>query len=191
MRRWARTSSRRRPTEQYQFAHNLIRMTLYDELRPARRRLMHRIVGDAVEVSRRADIDAVLPELARHFHAAGDINRAIDYATRAGQRADALLAFEDAVQFFQAALDAMEQRAEPDDAARCRLLFLLGEARARSNDFPRALATLRDAAELATALARAGTMRARRAGLRTGCVAGCAGQLNRPRDSCWSERSGS
>ena len=47
-----------------------------------------------------------LPELARHFHAAGDINRAIDYATRAGQRADALLAFEDAVQFFQAALDA-------------------------------------------------------------------------------------
>ena len=35
---------------------------------------------------------------------------AIDYATRAGQRADALLAFEDAVQFFQTALDCMEQR---------------------------------------------------------------------------------
>ena len=92
---------------------------------------MHRIVGHAVEVSRRSDIDAVLPELARHFLAAGDINRAIDYATRAGQRADALLAFEDAVQFFQAALDAMEQRPQPDDAARCRLLFLLGETAAQ------------------------------------------------------------
>ena len=137
---------------EYQFAHNLIRMTLYDELRPARRRLMHRIVGNAVEVSRRSDIDAVLPELARHFLAAGDINRAIDYATRAGQRADALLAFEDAVQFFQAALDAVEQRPQPDDAARCRLLLLLGEALRKANAFPRALATLRDAAELATAL---------------------------------------
>ena len=64
----------------YQFAHNLIRMTLYDELRPARRRQLHRIVGDAVEVSRRADIDAVLPELARHFFTAGDIEKGI--ATR-------------------------------------------------------------------------------------------------------------
>ena len=191
MRRWPLTSSRRRPTEQYQFTHNLIRMTLYDELRPARRRLMHRIVGHAVEVSRRADIDAVLPELARHFHAAGDINRAIDYATRAGQRADALLAFEDAVQFFQAALDAMEQRPEPDDAARCRLLFLLGEAQRKANDYPRALATLRDAAELATALRRAGAMRARGAGLRTGRVAGCRSRLIRRRGSCWSEHSGS
>ena len=77
----------------------------------------------------------MLPDLARHFQAAGDIDRAIDYAMRAGQRADALLAFEDAVQFFQTALDAMEQRAEPDEAARCQLLFLLGEAQRKSNDF--------------------------------------------------------
>ena len=98
-----------------------------------------------MEVSRRADIDAVLPELARHFHAAGgDIDRAIDYATRAGQRADALLAFEDAVQFFQAALDAHGATPRPDDAARCRLLLLLGEAQRKANDFPRALATLRE-----------------------------------------------
>jgi predicted ATPase/DNA-binding CsgD family transcriptional regulator len=136
----------------YQFAHNLIRLTLYDELRPARRRQLHGSVGAALEVSRRADIDALLPELARHFLAAGDIDRAIDYATRAGQRAEALLAFEDAVDFFQTALDAMEQRAEPDDAARCRLLFLLGEALRKANAFPRALTTLRDAAALATEL---------------------------------------
>lgn len=137
---------------QYQFAHNLIRMTLYDELRPARRRQLHRIVGDAVEVSRRADIDAVLPELARHFFTAGDIEKGISYATRAGQRAEALLAFEDAVQFFQTALEAMDQRADPDDAARCRLLFLLGEALRKANDFPRALEMLRDGADLAAAL---------------------------------------
>ena len=139
----------------YQFAHNLIRLTLYDELRPARRRQLHGSVGAALEVSRRAEIDALLPELARHFLAAGDIDRAIDYATHAGQRAVALLAFEDAVDLFQTALDAMEQRAEPDDASRCRLLFRLGEALRKANAFLRALATLRDAAELASALGEA------------------------------------
>ncbi len=135
----------------YQFTHNLIRMTLYDELRTARRRSLHRAVGKAIEALHRADVDTFLPELARHFHVAGDVDRAIHFATRAGQRADALLAFEDAEQFFQAALDGIEQ-GEPDEPARCRLLLLLGEAQRKVNDFPRALETLRDAAEVATAL---------------------------------------
>ena len=59
----------------YQFTHNLIRMTLYDELRTARRRSLHRAVGKAIEALHRADVDAFLPELARHFHVAGDIDR--------------------------------------------------------------------------------------------------------------------
>ncbi len=138
----------------YQFTHNLIRMTLYDELRTARRRSLHRAVGRAIEKLRRSEVDAFLPELARHFHAAGDIKHAIDYATRAGQRAEALLAFEDAVQFFQAALEHLEQ-GEPDEPARCRLLLSLGEALRKANEYPRALEILLDAAEVATALGEA------------------------------------
>jgi len=89
--------------ERYRFTHNLIRMTLYDELRIARRRQFHRAVGNAIEAVYRADLDPFLPELARHFQAAGgeaEAEKAIDYATRAGRRADTLLAFEDALQFF-------------------------------------------------------------------------------------------
>ena len=137
---------------QYQFAHNLIRMTLYDELRPARRRQLHRAVGNALEASSDADTGAALPELARHFLAAGDAGKAIEYARRAGERAEALLAFEDAVEFFQTALEAFEQRPQPDDNARCRLLFLLGEALRKANNFPRAFVALRRAADLATEL---------------------------------------
>ena len=142
-------------SERYRFTHNLIRMTLYDELRIARRRQFHRAVGNAVEAVHRADLDPVLPELARHFQAAGgnaEGEKAIDYAVRAGRRADALLAFEDAVQFFQTALDAIEQRSEPDEAARCRLVFLLGEAQRKSNDFSEALASFEEAAKTARAL---------------------------------------
>jgi class 3 adenylate cyclase/DNA-binding CsgD family transcriptional regulator len=139
----------------YQFTHNLIRITLYHELRISRRRHFHRAVGNAIETVYRTDLDPFLPELARHFQATGgnaEVEKAVDYAVRAGRRADALLAFEDAVQFFQTALDAIEQRAEPDAAARCRLLLLLGEALHKSADFSQAQATLRNAAETAQQL---------------------------------------
>jgi DNA-binding NarL/FixJ family response regulator len=145
----------------YQFTHNLIRVTLYDELRIARRRQFHHAVGSAIEAVRRADLDPHLPELARHFQASGndaDIDRAIDYATRAARRAAALLAFEDAVQFFETALDAHERRSGADPARRCRLLFELGETQRKSGDFPRARAALTEAADAARALGLADIM---------------------------------
>src|SRR4051794_15357566 len=46
----------------------------------------------------------------------------------------------------------MEQRPEPEQAERCRLLFLLGEAQRKSGDFPNALSTLDEAAKAAKAL---------------------------------------
>lgn len=138
--------------DRYQFTHTLVRMTLYDELRAGERRRLHRIVGEAIEAMHRANLDPVLPDLARHFHLAasgGDPARAIDYAVRAGIRADAALAFEDAVGFFQAALDLMQQQDEPDPRAYATLLLRLGDAQRRANDFDSAKVTLQGAVEMA------------------------------------------
>jgi DNA-binding CsgD family transcriptional regulator len=133
----------------YQFIHNLVRVTLYDELSASVRRRMHRTVGTALEALGGGDRRALLPELAHHFSASGDLDRGIDYAVRAGQSAEALLAFEDAAQFFQMALDALALRPAADEAMRCRLLFRLGDAQRMSGDFRRAQTTLREAAEAA------------------------------------------
>jgi DNA-binding CsgD family transcriptional regulator len=133
----------------YQFIHNLVRVTLYDELSVSVRRRLHRTVGHALEALGGGDRRALLPELAHHFAAGGDLDRGIDFAIRAGQSADALLAFEDAAQFFQMALDALALRPAADEVMRCRLLFQLGEAQRKSGEFTRAQATLRDAAEAA------------------------------------------
>jgi DNA-binding CsgD family transcriptional regulator len=130
-------------------------VTLYDELRIATRRQFHRAAGNAIETVYRADLGPHLPELTRHFQVAGgdaDVGRAIDYAVRAGRRADGLLAFEDAVQFFRVALDAMEQRSEPDEELRCRLLLLLGGAQGKAGDSRSATRTLLSAADIASAL---------------------------------------
>jgi DNA-binding CsgD family transcriptional regulator len=133
----------------YQFTHNLVRVTLYDELSASVRRRMHRTVGAALEALGGGDRRALLPELAHHFGAGGDLDRGIDFAIRAGQSADASLAFEDAAQFFQMALDSLALRPAADEITRCRLLFQLGEAQRMSGDFSRAQTTLREAAEAA------------------------------------------
>jgi DNA-binding CsgD family transcriptional regulator/tetratricopeptide (TPR) repeat protein len=148
----------------YQFTHGLVRITLYDELRTGQRRRLHHAVGEAMEAVHRRDLKPVLPDLAYHFRAAGlaaDVERAIDYASRAGESADAALAFEDAIAFFQNALDMLDTMSDDDPTRRCGLLLFLGNAQRKANDYPHALETLRASADIArsqrmpTALAEA------------------------------------
>jgi DNA-binding CsgD family transcriptional regulator len=136
----------------YQFTHALVRITLYDELRTGQRRRLHHAVGEAIETVHRRDAKSVLADLAHHFRATGlgaDVERAVDYTTRAGQSADAALAFEDAINHFQNALDMLDTMSADDPERRCHLLVLLGDAQRKANDFPHALETLRAAADIA------------------------------------------
>jgi ATP/maltotriose-dependent transcriptional regulator MalT len=136
----------------YQFTHGLVRITLYDELRTGQRRRMHHAVGEALEAVHQRDPKPVLPDLAHHFRAAGlggDIERAIDYTTRAGQDANAALAFEDAMNLFQNALDMLDTTTVDDPKRRCKLLLLLGDAQRKANDYQHALESLRTAVNIA------------------------------------------
>jgi DNA-binding CsgD family transcriptional regulator/tetratricopeptide (TPR) repeat protein len=136
----------------YQFTHTLVRITLYDELRTGQRRRLHHKVGEAIEEAHRRDARPVLADLAHHFRASGlgdDVERAIDYAIRAGLNADASLAFEDAINLFQSALDLLDTLSADEPRRRCNLLLLLGHAHIKANDYPDAFKTLRAAADLA------------------------------------------
>jgi DNA-binding CsgD family transcriptional regulator/tetratricopeptide (TPR) repeat protein len=135
----------------YQFTHALVRITLYDELRTGQRRRLHHAVGEAIEAAHRRNLEPVLADLGHHFRASGlgqDVERAIDYSTRAGQSADAAVAFEDAINLFQNALDMLDTL-DDDPQRRCNLLLLLGDAQRKANDHPRSLETLRTAAGIA------------------------------------------
>jgi DNA-binding CsgD family transcriptional regulator len=136
----------------YQFTHTLVRITLYDELRTGHRRRLHHMVGEAIEEAHRRDTKPVLADLAHHFRASGlgdDVERAIDYAIRAGLNADAFLAFEDAINLFQSALDLLDTLSADDPKRRCNLLLLLGHAHIKANDYPDAFKSLLAAADLA------------------------------------------
>lgn len=111
------------------FGHALIRATLYDELTPATRIQLHQRAGEALEAVHSGDPGPHLAQLAQHFVAAGVTAKAIGYARRAGDRAAAQLAFEEAARLYRLALPLAREPGE-----RCELLLALADAHARSGD---------------------------------------------------------
>ncbi len=95
----------------FSFVHALIRETLYGELTTTRRVRLHRRVGEAIERLAQGRSDPPLADLAYHFvqAASADVaDKAIDYATRAGDRAADTLAHEEAARFYDMALQSIE-----------------------------------------------------------------------------------
>src|SRR5262249_9034237 len=136
----------------------LFRNTLYEDLSPAQRLRLHRSAGEAIEQFHANDLDPHLTELAHHFlhaTAAGDADKAIGYASRAGQRAAAQLAYEDAVAQCQRALQVLDGSPAASDARRCELLLALGGAQ-RATSSGDAHDTFRRAADLARRLVKTG-----------------------------------
>ena len=110
------------------FAHVLIRDTLYEGLHDARRVRLHRLAVEALETLYGDEPGPHLAELAYHSIAGSDFDKALGYARRAGDRALALLAYEEAARLYETALDALDLTAARTRRARCELLLSLGEA---------------------------------------------------------------
>jgi DNA-binding winged helix-turn-helix (wHTH) protein/tetratricopeptide (TPR) repeat protein len=97
----------------FEFMHALIREALYSELSSPRRVRLHRRVADAIERLTQNMPNPPLAELAYHFSqaaSAGAVDKAVDYATRAGDRAADGLAHEQAARLFDLALHSLELR---------------------------------------------------------------------------------
>jgi DNA-binding SARP family transcriptional activator/tetratricopeptide (TPR) repeat protein len=137
------------------FSHALIRDSLYGDLASGERLRLHRRAVESLEELYRTERDAHLAELAYHaFEAApgGDLDKAIHYATQAGDQAVSLVAYEEAARLYRMGLDALELKAPPDEDTRCELLLALGDAIARGGDLPAAKEIFVRAADLAREL---------------------------------------
>lgn len=139
----------------YQFSHALIRETLYEELSAVRRLRLHHKVGERMEALHRFDLEPHLPQLAHHFSQAapaGAAATAIDYAERAGTRADALLAYEEAGHFYRLSLDLQERYFSEDGTRRSRLLLAVADVLNRAGGSSGAQEIYLQAADLARSL---------------------------------------
>jgi class 3 adenylate cyclase/tetratricopeptide (TPR) repeat protein len=110
----------------YRFTHALVQETLYGELSLARKQRLHLRTGRALEQARAGRLEGLVGQLAHHFYQGNDPTKAIDYARKAGAAALRVYAWEEAVRYFETALDLMEESGV-DDNQRADLLERLGD----------------------------------------------------------------
>ena len=70
--------------ERYRFAQGLYRRAIYDRMQDVRRRLLHREIGNILE--KMDDVEELTEELADHFAAAGEQNKAVKYMRLSGKK---------------------------------------------------------------------------------------------------------
>ena len=150
------------PTARYRFSHALVRQTIYDELSGARRAVLHRRIGEALESLHHGRLDDHLPALAHHFGQATKAGgfgatrrKALEYAIGAGDRAVAQMADDQAATHYRRAVALLDDGPVTEegggDTRRLDLLLRLGEAERRAGD-PAHRETLLAAGHLAQAL---------------------------------------
>ena len=112
----------------YDFSHDKLRAVALEMVSPARRRQLHRVVAEAIEVELHDDIDAASPQLAAHYDQAGMVEPAIDAYRVAGARAVAVSALDEALTMFRRALSLLaDVPTSPDrDALELDIRIALG-----------------------------------------------------------------
>jgi ABC-type oligopeptide transport system substrate-binding subunit/tetratricopeptide (TPR) repeat protein len=111
------------------FEHRLIPTTLVEGLRTLQRRRLHRRVAAAIETLHPDSFEA----LAYHYDQAGKADKATDYLLKAGDRARALYAQQEAIDNYRQALDFLKDAGDVEPAA--RTLMKLGLTYHNAFDF--------------------------------------------------------
>jgi class 3 adenylate cyclase/DNA-binding CsgD family transcriptional regulator len=143
------------PQATYMFKHAFTQEAAYRSLLTAQRRTLHHRVAVTLETLFPDRLEEYYGQLAHHFLEAAqrdEVDKAIEYAVRAGNRNMALPAYAEAVRFYQLALEALARQKWADETQRCELLLALGEAQQKAGEFVQALHTLQQAAQSAKGL---------------------------------------
>jgi DNA-binding SARP family transcriptional activator/tetratricopeptide (TPR) repeat protein len=105
--------------EQLEFAHDITREFVYQNLGGVRRASLHLFVAEALA----RDVQVTLPTIARHFHLGGDRARAFEYGIRAAKASIASFGHEEAKSMASLALSQAVTNGE-----RATSLGILGRA---------------------------------------------------------------
>ena len=140
--------------DRYVFTPLLTSSFLYKSLGQEKRRVLHKKVGEVLELIHAKSLSNYYGVLSNHFQKAGELKKAIHYASLAGKRAREVYAYREAVRFYTSALEMLDEAFVPyphDRAAvffekRGKRLFALGEYPEYMDDFHAMLKSGREAA---------------------------------------------
>jgi DNA-binding SARP family transcriptional activator/predicted ATPase len=132
---WRRHIVRVQGDDRWDFSHDRIREVAYASIGPARRRLVHRRIAQAMEGLFSTRLDEVSGAIAAHLERGGQSARAIAFLDRAAAVATRVSANEEAIRCLTHALTLLENlpdgrdRAERELDLRSRLSIVLNSAR--------------------------------------------------------------
>ncbi len=98
-----------RGQEVYAFADNQTWEVLYEGISTARRRRYHLRVGQAIEEVHARHLEEYYEAMAHHFLEGNDLEKAAEYASKAGDRAARVYSWRAAIGQYQTALELLEE----------------------------------------------------------------------------------
>jgi len=101
------------PELSYMFKHALTHDVAYSTLLLERRRALHRIVAAAIEELYADRLPEHYEALAHHYYQGQEWQKALDYLVKAGDKATAAYANQDALDYYARALEVCERLGEP------------------------------------------------------------------------------
>lgn len=127
--------------EKYSFTHKLIREVLYTKLSRAKRRLLHKKVGEAIEKMPEKTVDKEVYSLAFHFSQGNQIQKAVRYTILAGDKASSTFAAEDAIHFYNRTIEFLEKMTptKENDGRRIAILTKIGDLHYMVGEWDRAV----------------------------------------------------
>jgi hypothetical protein len=162
------------------FVHALIRDGVYEALPPAERSTLH--TRAALALARLSERGRAIDpaEVAHHFLQAGPsvAARAVAYSARAGDRAASVLAYEDAVRWYETSLANLD-RMDAEVGQRAHLLVALADARLGCGDGSGARTDFLEAAALSREAGRFDILARAAHGLGSGAAGFEVGLLDR------------
>jgi ABC-type oligopeptide transport system substrate-binding subunit len=130
-----RPGESRSASPRFTFIHALIPHTLADGVSGLRAQRLHRRVAEALERLGVDRLDELAPRIGRHYAEAAEWDKAAEYLLRAGDQANKLYAYQEAIENYEESLAILRERKERDREA--RTLMKLGSLYHAMFDFPR------------------------------------------------------
>jgi adenylate cyclase len=133
----------------FAFRDTLMQETVYNSLLSQRRRTIHRLVADELEILPESDTDASVELMTHHFVQAGVPAKAVPYLIRAGHRAQNRSAHQVAIEHYSAALAVLDD-APRYEHQRLGLEMAMADAHSRLGQNEEALHHYRNALSLSS-----------------------------------------
>lgn len=132
----------------YSFRHAMVREVVYASISRARRQVLHRLVANQL-IENSEEKKEPIEKIAYHFLQAGEIQSAVQYLIRSGERAENVYAHEDAIQRYREANEILDvEQGEEVIRQKYELLERIGDVYRASGQLEKSYDVYKQATQL-------------------------------------------